>query len=217
MLRTRAPLSRKASSPIPSDLHVLGLPLAFILSQDQTLHCKCLSSNFSWLYLLILWNCLNRILVLFVLYIFIQYPSLFQSILSTNFFNIEQFNSRLTARYMIASFKRTFSLPRPGSDMFYRIATLNFQFVYPAIRSPSFAFQLPSFWDCKGRNLFSFSKFYFKIIFGFPFPSLTPLSRSATASRYASFSLSMYNRIPSFAGCKGRNVFQFVKYFLLFF
>ena len=39
MLRTRAPLSWKASSPIPSDLHVLGLPLAFILSQDQTLHC----------------------------------------------------------------------------------------------------------------------------------------------------------------------------------
>ena len=24
---------------LPSDLHVLGLPLAFILSQDQTLHC----------------------------------------------------------------------------------------------------------------------------------------------------------------------------------
>jgi len=24
--------------PIPLDLHVLGLPLAFILSQDQTLH-----------------------------------------------------------------------------------------------------------------------------------------------------------------------------------
>ncbi|MEY3248487.1 MAG: hypothetical protein RL742_530, partial [Bacteroidota bacterium] len=33
-LRTRAPV------PIaePLDLHVLGLPLAFILSQDQTLH-----------------------------------------------------------------------------------------------------------------------------------------------------------------------------------
>ena len=26
----------------PFDLHVLGLPLAFILSQDQTLHCMCL-------------------------------------------------------------------------------------------------------------------------------------------------------------------------------
>jgi hypothetical protein len=25
---------------LPFDLHVLGLPLAFILSQDQTLRCK---------------------------------------------------------------------------------------------------------------------------------------------------------------------------------
>ena len=25
---------------LPFDLHVLSLPLAFILSQDQTLHCK---------------------------------------------------------------------------------------------------------------------------------------------------------------------------------
>ena len=42
MLRTRAPVvSGKASfSLLPLDLHVLGLPLAFILSQDQTLHCK---------------------------------------------------------------------------------------------------------------------------------------------------------------------------------
>ena len=28
--------------PFPFDLHVLGPPLAFILSQDQTLHCKSL-------------------------------------------------------------------------------------------------------------------------------------------------------------------------------
>ena len=27
---------------LPFDLHVLGLPLAFILSQDQTLHCNVL-------------------------------------------------------------------------------------------------------------------------------------------------------------------------------
>ena len=38
-LRTRAPLSRPPKEPIPFDLHVLGLPLAFILSQDQTLRC----------------------------------------------------------------------------------------------------------------------------------------------------------------------------------
>ena len=28
---------------MPLDLHVLGLPLAFILSQDQTLHCISLN------------------------------------------------------------------------------------------------------------------------------------------------------------------------------
>jgi hypothetical protein len=39
-LRTRAPLSSRPKPGIPYDLHVLGLPLAFILSQDQTLHCK---------------------------------------------------------------------------------------------------------------------------------------------------------------------------------
>ena len=42
MLLTRAPVAGKgiATSPLPLDLHVLGLPLAFILSQDQTLHCQ---------------------------------------------------------------------------------------------------------------------------------------------------------------------------------
>ena len=32
---------------LPLDLHVLSLSLAFILSQDQTLHCKILFRNFS--------------------------------------------------------------------------------------------------------------------------------------------------------------------------
>ena len=42
-LHTRyAPVRRSQVSEetLPLDLHVLGLPLAFILSQDQTLHCK---------------------------------------------------------------------------------------------------------------------------------------------------------------------------------
>ena len=42
-LHTRyAPVRRSQTSEdiLPLDLHVLGLPLAFILSQDQTLHCK---------------------------------------------------------------------------------------------------------------------------------------------------------------------------------
>ena len=41
VLLTRAPVADRgiATSPLPLDLHVLGLSLAFILSQDQTLRC----------------------------------------------------------------------------------------------------------------------------------------------------------------------------------
>ena len=38
VLLTRSPLTLQSKSPRPSDLHVLGTPPAFILSQDQTLH-----------------------------------------------------------------------------------------------------------------------------------------------------------------------------------
>ena len=38
-LRTRPPLSSPPKGQFPRDLHVLGLPPAFILSQDQTLRC----------------------------------------------------------------------------------------------------------------------------------------------------------------------------------
>ena len=50
VLLTRAPVAAKsiATSALPLDLHVLGLSLAFILSQDQTLRCI---SVFSFLYL----------------------------------------------------------------------------------------------------------------------------------------------------------------------
>ena len=42
VFRTRLPVAsiRIATDLLPLDLHVLSLPLAFILSQDQTLHCK---------------------------------------------------------------------------------------------------------------------------------------------------------------------------------
>ena len=44
MLRTRAPVAigSVATPMLPLDLHVLSLSLAFILSQDQTLHCTFL-------------------------------------------------------------------------------------------------------------------------------------------------------------------------------
>ena len=42
-LLTRPPLSTKASFCTPSDLHVLSVPPAFVLSQDQTLKLNLLS------------------------------------------------------------------------------------------------------------------------------------------------------------------------------
>ena len=38
VLLTRSPLSTRASPGFSFDLHVLGAPPAFVLSQDQTLH-----------------------------------------------------------------------------------------------------------------------------------------------------------------------------------
>ena len=50
-LRTLAPVAIKTSTNLrlmlPLDLHVLSLPLAFILSQDQTLHCIIISKYLS--------------------------------------------------------------------------------------------------------------------------------------------------------------------------
>ena len=37
-LLTRSPLTRSPKGPRPFDLHVLGTPPAFVLSQDQTLN-----------------------------------------------------------------------------------------------------------------------------------------------------------------------------------
>ena len=39
-LLTRSPVYSEAEAPFPPDLHVLGTPPAFVLSQDQTLHRK---------------------------------------------------------------------------------------------------------------------------------------------------------------------------------
>ena len=53
MLLTRYAPLRRSPAPycyglLPLDLHVLSLPLAFILSQDQTLHC--IKILFLWLW-----------------------------------------------------------------------------------------------------------------------------------------------------------------------
>ena len=123
MLRTRAPLSLGASSQIPSDLHVLGLPLAFILSQDQTLHCKMFS--FVQTLLLKIEICIIMISFLFSviccqpcdfqlltlnllanLRIFIQYPTSLSDFVFLKLINFLSIINPL--RYMLYLKKRTF-------------------------------------------------------------------------------------------------------------
>ena len=70
MLLTRyAPLRRSPPKycylVLPLDLHVLSLPLAFILSQDQTLHC--IKLLFLWL-----WDFLSRIFACSLYYSMLQ-------------------------------------------------------------------------------------------------------------------------------------------------
>ena len=45
VLRTRSPLSTRASPGFTFDLHVLSVPPAFVLSQDQTLHRRSLTDK----------------------------------------------------------------------------------------------------------------------------------------------------------------------------
>ena len=47
MLLTRPPLRIKTNPYSPFDLHVLSVPPAFVLSQDQTLYKSCISINIS--------------------------------------------------------------------------------------------------------------------------------------------------------------------------
>ena len=55
-LLTRSPLGIHPKTYTPFDLHVLGTPPAFVLSQDQTLELNSLNSLKNCLYLFLLFN-----------------------------------------------------------------------------------------------------------------------------------------------------------------
>ena len=65
-LRTRTPLVSGIATLLPFDLHVLGLPLAFILSQDQTLRSKRVDSFYSKRKIIWLFTCGISILLTYI-------------------------------------------------------------------------------------------------------------------------------------------------------
>ena len=66
-LLTHPPLVSSPKTLLPFDLHVLSLPQAFILSQDQTLHCKKLT-------LLLLSQVVAKFVCLYATYSLIAVP-----------------------------------------------------------------------------------------------------------------------------------------------
>ena len=143
MLRTRAPLSWKASSPIPSDLHVLGLPLAFILSQDQTLHCI---------------NCFS--LLFYIRKVNVCYRAWFNSNTLSNSYSLIFGYSFLSKNGYILK-PLTPRLAAPVSVFNNHFRTLfAFQFL-PSVKS-----------GCKSNTFFLSTKNIFKNIFFFSTPSL---------------------------------------------
>ena len=131
MLLTRyAPLRRSPAMycyiPLPLDLHVLSLPLAFILSQDQTLHCiyllNCLlllyCSNYLFnkgIYALIinvniyytacLFNIFNELFPFY--YLRVDRPSVLGPQRYGLFRNLQIFSQLFLKKFFVSKFRRT--------------------------------------------------------------------------------------------------------------
>ena len=128
--------SQDSEESLPLGLHVLGLPLAFILSQDQTLHCMlCLS------YL----KGINDLV--FFPYLVVYYFSMISS---------------LSLFFKVKSFCRSFTLFAWAKVITnYYLDLSNFKVTYYSFHYPkSFLFSksktsaLPVLPDCKDTNFF---------------------------------------------------------------
>ena len=111
------------------DLHVLGTPPAFILSQDQTLHCFLISSSFdSFFYLFSLaFACFSSLYWRFVLFSF-QCP-LFSPFLDCLFILSPFFyfcNYFFIFFLLFSSFVSFFSSPPSSTSSFLLLDTLSF-------------------------------------------------------------------------------------------
>ena len=107
---------------MPLDLHVLGLPLAFILSQDQTLHCKKLL-------------CFIRVLTTYI-------------ILCRNWIN---FNYIFSVSLSIPVNQRTVSNFRPQKFRRKRIAKLRTKFWISKYFSARTSHAIPDFFSPPSR------------------------------------------------------------------
>ena len=129
---------------LPLDLHVLGLPLALILSQDQTLRCNLcfdLRSQFGKL------TSVSYSLALFIINIFKEL-----------FFYIPNLLC-LTSLTLLRSFR----LSGCKSNALFCLSKCFRKFFEVFFASSAFRFPLGK--GCKGNTLFRFSKYFVKFFF----------------------------------------------------
>ncbi len=137
---------------IPFNLHVLCLPLALILSQDQTLHCKmycvCLSCSRIWISSKVWQGLLSQNFKELYIYstsrLMFDISFLIPRFLSFDFFGV----AKVISFFFSPKSFSLFSLPSPliFSELF---SPPNFRSLYISLRG------------CKSNGFFFFAKFYF--------------------------------------------------------
>ena len=121
-LLTHPPLVSSPKTLLPFDLHVLSLPQAFILSQDQTLHCKKLTP-------LLLSQVVAKFVCLYATYSLIAVP---QKPLVTE--NLPLLQPLVLSRTRLQKYDPFFIPPNPRQKIFATPLTSFLQnSVYPRI------------------------------------------------------------------------------------
>ena len=105
---------------LPLDLHVLGLPLAFILSQDQTLHCislnVCPTPGIPS-------PCIKMVLFLILRCRYNMYMNFF--VFSFRFSAFRFFESALPYQLSGCKYTHLISLPQNVFEIFFKKITLD--------------------------------------------------------------------------------------------
>src|SRR5690606_4104917 len=165
---------------IPSDLHVLGLPLAFILSQDQTLHCK------------VVFNGLKP---------FLFRPAVppARGAVPYSLFFPQYFNELPEALSLHCRAYPVSAIPfRVCKGSRYNPYFQNFCGIFfPCRTSRPFPQTVFSVWVCKGKNLFLIRKSFFRF-FSPRLPALTPPhKKTELLPPFGTAKVQLFSRTPN--------------------
>ena len=206
---------------MPLDLHVLGPPLAFILSQDQTLHCKKLTGTSTLVWL----PNICAFLFAFLGRRSPDRPPGFQYFQRTFLFFVtpRETNPDIPSLLLPTPPRRVRQFGAAKVTCLVSIFQIFFHLFFQSPLLPSSTVPLPStppskelprfIWECKGRHVFRSAKSFF-IFFSDPpflliFPSSSMLTKPVRPFQRTSLSFDWE--------CKGRHVNRTAKSYAHFY